>query len=103
VVVGDRASTAGERGREVVDELTGGVGGTEREAGAWARETADKPGPLGSERDGGREGARELAPTGGTRLSGTEGARARARARAREARLAGPTGLKWFFLFPGSF
>jgi hypothetical protein len=25
-----RASTAGERGREVGDELTGGVGGTER-------------------------------------------------------------------------
>jgi hypothetical protein len=83
-VAGDRAvvgaSTAGERGREVVDELTGGVGGTEREAGAQARETAYKPGPLGSGRERGREGARELAPTGGTRLSGTEGARARARA-----------------------
>jgi hypothetical protein len=103
VVVG--ASTAGERGQEVVDELIGGVGGTEREAGARARETADKTGPLGSGRERGREGARELAPTGGTRLSGTEGtrARARARARAREAGLDGPTGLKWFFLFPGNF
>jgi hypothetical protein len=39
-VAGDRAvvgtSTAGERGREVEDGLTGGVGGTEREEGARA-------------------------------------------------------------------
>jgi hypothetical protein len=42
-VAGDRAvvgaSTAGERGREVGDKLTGGVGGTEKEAGACARGT----------------------------------------------------------------
>jgi hypothetical protein len=60
-VVRDRAvvgaSMAGECGREVVDELTGGVGGTEREAGARARETGDKPGQLGSGRERGREGA----------------------------------------------
>jgi hypothetical protein len=31
------ASTVGDRGREVEDELTGGVGETEREAGARAR------------------------------------------------------------------
>jgi hypothetical protein len=43
-VAGDRtvvgATTAGERGREVGDELTGGVGGTKGEAGARARGTA---------------------------------------------------------------
>jgi hypothetical protein len=42
-VAGDRAvvgvSTTGDCGREVGDELTGGVGGTEREAGARARGT----------------------------------------------------------------
>jgi hypothetical protein len=38
----------------------------------------------------GREGALELAPTGGARLSGTEGARAQARARG-----AGPASAKW--------
>jgi hypothetical protein len=50
------ASTARDRGREVGDELTGGVGGTERERRACERNGADKPGPRGSER--GREGAR---------------------------------------------
>jgi hypothetical protein len=40
---------------------------------------ADRPAPQSSERERGREGARELAPTGGVRLSGVEGARARAR------------------------
>jgi hypothetical protein len=45
-VAGDRAvvgaSTVGDRGREVGDELTGGVSGTEREreSGARARGTA---------------------------------------------------------------
>jgi hypothetical protein len=64
-------STVGDHGRKVGDELTGGVGGTEREAGARERDGADKPGPRGSE----KERARGLAPTGGARLSGTEGAR----------------------------
>jgi hypothetical protein len=43
-VAGDRAvvgaSTAGDREREVGDELTGGVGGTERESGARVIGTA---------------------------------------------------------------
>jgi hypothetical protein len=87
------------REREVGDGLTGGLGGTEREAGACVKETM--PTGLAHWAAGGREGARGLAPTGGTRLSGTKGAQARARAR--EAGLAGPTGLKWVFLFPGNF
>jgi hypothetical protein len=40
------ASTAGDRGREVGDELVGGVGGIERKAGMWVG--TDKPGPWGS-------------------------------------------------------
>jgi hypothetical protein len=85
-VAGERAdvgtSTTGDRGREVEDELTGGVGGTEREASASARETAPTGLAHGAarERERGREGALELAPIGRARLSGTEGARARARA-----------------------
>jgi hypothetical protein len=59
-VAGDRAvvgtSTAGERGREVGDELTGGVGGAEREAGACAKGTA--PTNLAHWAAGGREGER---------------------------------------------
>jgi hypothetical protein len=60
------ASTAGERGREVRDELTGGVGRTEREAGARARGTA--PTSLAHWAAGGREGenawARQTARAG---------------------------------------
>jgi hypothetical protein len=52
------ASTAGERGREVGDELTGGVGGTEREAGARARGTAPTSLAHGAARERGGEGAR---------------------------------------------
>jgi hypothetical protein len=74
-VAGDRtvvgASTTGDRGREVGDELTGGVSGTERERRACEGDGADKPGPRDSERE------REGAPTGGARLLGTKGARAR--------------------------
>jgi hypothetical protein len=57
-VVGDHAvvgaSTVGECGREVGDDLTGGVGGTEREAGTRARGTA--PTNLAHWAAGGREG-----------------------------------------------
>jgi hypothetical protein len=57
-VAGDRAvvgaSTIGERGREVGDELTGGVGGAEREAGTRAKGTA--PTSLAHWAAGGREG-----------------------------------------------
>jgi hypothetical protein len=57
-----------------------GVGGTEREASARARETAPTDFAHGAARERGREGTLELAPTGGAHLSSTEGARARARA-----------------------
>jgi hypothetical protein len=54
-VAGDRAvvgaSTVGERGREVGDELTGGVSGTERERRVCERNGADKPRPRGNERE----------------------------------------------------
>jgi hypothetical protein len=74
-VAGDRAvvgaSTAGERGREVGDELTGGVGGTERERHTCKRSGANKPGPRGSEREREGRGCGGLAMTGGARLSGT--------------------------------
>jgi flagellar biosynthesis/type III secretory pathway ATPase len=53
-VAGDRAvvgvSTVGDRGREVRDELTGGVGRTERERARVRKDSAEKPGPRGSER-----------------------------------------------------
>ena len=58
-MAGERAdagtSTAGDRGREARDELTGGDGETERE-GAGAREgnSADRSVPLSSEREGGK-------------------------------------------------
>jgi hypothetical protein len=77
-VAGDRAvvgaSMMGDRGREVGDEQTGGVDGTEREAGARARGMAhtDLAHRVEREREG--ERARGLAPTGGARLSGTAGA-----------------------------
>jgi hypothetical protein len=74
-------------------------GATARRLAIWAHETerasarvketgADKSAPLGSERE--REGAREgeLPLTGGVRLSGGAGARARGL-----AGLSGPTGL----------
>jgi hypothetical protein len=82
-VAGDHAvmgaSTTGDCGREVGDELTGGVDGTERERAARVREEQRRQTwPTGQrEREG--ERARGLAPTSGTRLSGTKGKRARAR------------------------
>jgi hypothetical protein len=70
-VAGDRAvvgaSTTGDRGREVGDELTCGVRGTERERGhVCERNGADKPGPRDSERERerGRVGwRRQAGPT----------------------------------------
>jgi hypothetical protein len=65
------------RGREVreAEGLTGGIREAER---ALARkETA----PTGQPHRAAKKRARGLAPTGGTRLSGTEGTWARARAR----------------------
>jgi hypothetical protein len=47
---------------------------------AGERNDTDRPGPWGNKRERGRESALELASTGGARLSGTEGVRARARA-----------------------
>jgi hypothetical protein len=84
-VAGERAvvgaSTAGDHGREVRDELTGGDGGAERgREGARKRTNADRSGPRDRERErGGERSALGLAPTGGTRLSGIEDARAWAR------------------------
>jgi hypothetical protein len=68
------ASTVGDRGLEARDELTGGVGRTEREASARARGRRRQTWPMG-QRERGGERARGLAPTGGARLSSTEGAR----------------------------
>jgi hypothetical protein len=84
-----------KRGWEVGDELTSGVSGTEREASTRARATA--PTSLAHWAAGGREGARGLAPIGGTHLSGTEGARARGLG------LMGRLGSNGVFLFPGNF
>jgi hypothetical protein len=74
----------------------GDMGPRDRERGsAWVKETgADRSAPLGSERE--REGAREgeLPLTGGVRLSGGAGTRARGL-----AGLSGPTGLLSLSLF----
>jgi hypothetical protein len=63
------------RGWEVRDGLTGGVRGAEREDERVRKETAPTGRPHRAAR--GREGARGLAPTGGVRLSGADGARPR--------------------------
>jgi hypothetical protein len=76
--------------------LTGGVSGTEREAIAWARETT----PTSLAHGAAREGALEVAPTGGARLSGTKGALAWARA---GAGLSGPTWAELGFPFSTEF
>jgi hypothetical protein len=60
--------------------------------------STDKPAPQSSERERGREGARGLAPTGGVRLSGAEGAGARV-----GLVLLGRLGLKWVFPFSREF
>jgi hypothetical protein len=66
----------GGHGRQVRDGLTGGVREAERES-AFKKEKTQTGQPHRAVR--GRERARESAPTGGVRLSGTEGARARVR------------------------
>jgi hypothetical protein len=66
-VAGERAdvgaSTAGDHGREVEDELTGGVGETEREGGARARGRSRQAWPTGQRErgGGGRAGWRRQA------------------------------------------
>jgi hypothetical protein len=69
-VAGDRAvvgaSTAGDCGQEVGDELIGGAGRTQREQRACERNDTDKSGPRGSERERerGRAGwRRQAGPT----------------------------------------
>jgi hypothetical protein len=62
--------------------MVGSVGQRERErerAGAGKRNDADRSAPQSRERE--RESALGLAPIGGARLSGTEGAHAWARVR----------------------
>jgi hypothetical protein len=86
------ASTAGDRGREVGDELTGGVGMTERESSAWVRGRRQHTWPTG-QRERGGERACKLAPTG----------RARGCGRARRVGLSGPTWAELGFLFSKEF
>jgi hypothetical protein len=89
------ASTTGDRGREVRDELTGGDGGTKREKRARVREDgAHKPGPRGSEGERERGRARGCADRRGPPF--------RHRGHTR-AGLSGPVWLKLVFLFPGIF
>jgi hypothetical protein len=85
----------GDRGRDVRDALTSGVGGAEREgAGAGESNGADRSVPRDRERKG--EGALRLAPTRGTRLSGTG-------TRGRGLGLMGCLGSNWLFLFSWNF
>jgi hypothetical protein len=53
------------------------MGQRERESGRGEKERCRKIGPT-EQREGERECARRLVPTGGARLSGTEDTRARA-------------------------
>jgi hypothetical protein len=53
------ASTAGDRGREVEDELIGGVGGGERERARREKNGADSSAPQSSERERRSERASE--------------------------------------------
>jgi hypothetical protein len=95
VVAGDRAgvgaSTAGERGREVGNELTGGVGGTEREAGARARGRRRQAWPT-RQREGGRG-----------RTCETDGPPVSAGGCARMLDRLGLNGPNWGFLISGNF
>jgi hypothetical protein len=98
-VAGDRAvvgaSTAGERRWKVEDELTGGVGGAERETSACVKVTT--PIGLAHWTTGGREGARVGADRRDPPF------RHRGRAGARRDGLSGPTWLNWVFPFLGNF
>jgi hypothetical protein len=92
------ASTAGYRGREVRDELTGGVGGTERKSGRACERTVPTSLAHGAARERGREGARVGADRRGPpiRNRGLAGARA-------GLGLLGRIGLNWVFYFIGNF
>jgi hypothetical protein len=100
---GSKGARTRGRGREVRDELTGGVGRTERERESEARmrkERRRQAWPTRQREGEGGEGMRGLAPTGGTRLSGTEGA---GRGCVRRLGLMGQLGLNSLFYFPGNF
>jgi hypothetical protein len=94
-VAGERTnvgtSTAGDRGREVEDKMTGGDDGTERESG-HAR--GKQVGPTEHREREGEVSALGSAPTCGARLLGTGGTQARAR-----AGLSGPAWAEIGFLF----
>jgi hypothetical protein len=85
-VAGERAdvgvSTAGRSWARGQGRLTGGDGGIERESRREGRERRRQLGPT-EQRESEGVSALGLAPTGGARLSGTEGTRAWARVRAR--------------------
>jgi hypothetical protein len=84
----------GDRGWEVEEELTGGVGETEREAGTRVRGRRRQAWPMGQRERGGREGALVGADRRGPPV--------RHRGRAGLG-LVGRLGLNWFFFFPGIF
>jgi hypothetical protein len=90
-------STTGDHGREVGGELTGGVGGTERETGARVRGTAPTRLAHGAARERGRKGARVCADRQGPPV------RHRGRAGARGVGLSGPTWAELVFsIFQGT-
>jgi hypothetical protein len=100
-VAGDHAvvgtSTVGDRGQEDGDELTGGVGGTERESGVRMRGTTPTDLAHGAAREIGREGTRVGADRRGPPV------RHRGRADAGACTwlgLVGRLGLNWVFYFP---
>jgi hypothetical protein len=96
------ASTAGERGREVGDELTGGVGETERESGTRERGTT----PTNLAHGAARERWREGALIGTDRRGPPVMHRGRAGASAGGGGglgLMGRLGLNWLFYFLGNF
>ena len=101
-MAGDRAvvgmPTARDRGREVGDELIGGVGGIERERERGARAIGTAPTNLanGAARERGREGAR----VGADRRDPPVRHRGRAGA---GLDLVGRLGLNWVFYFLGNF
>jgi hypothetical protein len=92
------AATVGDHGREVGDELTDGVGGTERSGRESERNDTDKPSSRGSER------GREKGRTGWRRQAGPASQAPRARKRGRaQAGLNGPTWAELAFLFSMEF
>jgi hypothetical protein len=118
-VAGDRAvvgaSTAGDRGRKVGDELTSGVGGTERgrERARVRKESRRQTWPMGQrEREG--ERARGLAQTNLAHGAAREREGAWVGADMRDPPvkhrgragtglgLMGQPGVNWLFYFPGN-